>query len=190
MVNTIGAITIFDLALDLYLLFSRLTEARAHGQEVHGPDQLALALATRGHPPLVLEDHPWLQEVASRLGTRGVTEVSFLSHLSPDQAWTADIDTAVTVAAGAIPETGSILINALSPLAFRLSLRPRKQIVIVPADRATLTLAQALEWTAQEPSGLVSWLTGPSRTADIEKTLVLGAQGAESLEVLIYTPET
>jgi L-lactate utilization protein LutC len=33
---------------------------------------------------------------------------------------------------------------------------------------------------------MVSWLTGPSRTADIEKVLVLGAQGPVSLEMILY----
>ncbi|MFP3866938.1 MAG: LUD domain-containing protein [Desulfobacteraceae bacterium] len=156
---------------------------------MHGAEQLARALAAPRRGTLVLEDHPWLQGVAPRLASLGATGVRFISQLPPAQAWMAEVDTAVTVAAGALPETGSILLNALSPLAFRLSLRPRVHLVIVPAERAGLTLAQALEWTAQEPSGLVSWITGPSRTADIEKTLVLGAQGAESLEVLIYFPE-
>ncbi len=41
----------------------------------------------------------------------------------------------------------------------------------------------------QEPSGLVTWITGPSRTADIEKVLVLGAQGASELIVIVYQEE-
>ena len=65
-------------------------------------------------------------------------------------------------------------------MAFRLSLCPRRHIVVIPADRAALTLAEALTLTAREPSGLVSWITGASRTADIEKVLVLGAQGPQS----------
>jgi L-lactate utilization protein LutC len=35
----------------------------------------------------------------------------------------------------------------------------------------------------------VSWLTGPSRTADIEKVLVLGAQGPLNLEIFLYQEE-
>ncbi|MDD3579767.1 MAG: LUD domain-containing protein [Desulfobacca sp.] len=181
---------IFNPAMDFELLLIRLAEAQAHGREIIGLEQLAQALAERANQPLVLEDHPWLQKVAPRLAAQGVTDFNFLSEMPPDQAGMAQINTLVTVAAGAIPETGSLIITAQSPLAFRLSGCPRQHIIIVPQERAGLTLAQALELTAQEPSGLVSWLTGPSRTADIEKTLVLGAQGAESLEVLIYCPES
>jgi len=36
---------------------------------------------------------------------------------------------------------------------------------------------------------MVSWLTGPSRSADIEKVLVLGAQGPGSVEIILYQEE-
>ncbi|OPX19730.1 MAG: hypothetical protein BZ151_07615 [Desulfobacca sp. 4484_104] len=176
--------------MDAKLLLERLHEAQADGLEIIGPEQLAQALAEHAGLPLLLEDHPLLHEVAPLLAARGVIEFNFLSAMPADQAGMGQIATLVMVAAGAIPETGSLIITARSPLAFRLSGCPRQHIIIVPQERAGLTLAQALTWTAQEPSGLVSWLTGPSRTADIEKTLVLGAQGAESLVVLIYNPES
>jgi L-lactate utilization protein LutC len=35
----------------------------------------------------------------------------------------------------------------------------------------------------------VSWLTGPSRTADLEKGLVLGAQGPRTIEIILYQEE-
>jgi L-lactate utilization protein LutC len=43
--------------------------------------------------------------------------------------------------------------------------------------------------SGKEKTGLITWLTGPSRTTDIEKVLVLGAQGPEQLEVVIYQPD-
>jgi L-lactate dehydrogenase complex protein LldG len=43
--------------------------------------------------------------------------------------------------------------------------------------------------TGRDETGLITWLTGPSRTADIEKVLVLGAQGPEQLDVVIYQPD-
>jgi L-lactate dehydrogenase complex protein LldG len=168
------------------LLLERLTEARADGREVTGPDALAEVIMAHARDPVILEDHPWLRATALPLIAQGTIKPCFLAELSGPPAWIPEVDTAVTIAEGAIPETGSLIINAHSPLAFRLSLRPRCHIVLVAADRAGLTLTEALEWTARESSHLVTWITGPSRTADIEKVLVLGAQGARELVVVLY----
>ena len=98
-------------------------------------------------------------------------------------------ETAVLVGLGAIPETGSVLIEAASGPAAALSFRVRRLVVVVPDQAAHLSLAQALELTARQAPGLVTWLTGPSRTADIEKVLVLGAHGPKELHVVLYQPE-
>lgn len=171
---------------DLSLLFSRLAEAGVRGHLVHDRDRLAHVIGECARAPLVCEAHPLLQAVALRLRAAGGPEPHFPKELTPDEGRASTIDTIVTMGLGAIPETGSILISARSPAAYRLSLRPRCHIIVIPAACAGLTLNQALEVTASESSGLVSWLTGLSRTADIEKTLVLGAQGPEVMEVIVY----
>jgi L-lactate dehydrogenase complex protein LldG len=38
--------------------------------------------------------------------------------------------------------------------------------------------------------GMLSMITGPSRTADIEKTLVMGAHGPKALYVFLVQDET
>jgi L-lactate dehydrogenase complex protein LldG len=170
--------------MPIRLLHQRLTEAGATLIEANGPVQLAQTLRQYSDTVLFLEDHPWLQAAAALLPDAFSQKVFFVSDtVSPAPA--ADI-TAVTIGLGAVPETGSVLVGGSSPQAFRLSLCPRRHLVVIPADRAFLTLAEALAVTDQEPSGLVTWVTGPSRTADIEKVLVLGAQGASELIVIIY----
>jgi L-lactate dehydrogenase complex protein LldG len=93
------------------------------------------------------------------------------------------------VGLGAIPETGSVLIEAASGPAAAISFRVRRLVVIVPQEAAGLSLAQALDLVARQAPGMISWLTGPSRSADIEKVLVLGAQGPRDLQVVLYQPE-
>jgi hypothetical protein len=166
------------------LLHQRLIEAGASLIQAHGPAELAAALTRFPDLPLFLEAHPWLRAAAALLPADFSAQVSFISATvfpTPDLAITA-----VTVGLGAVPETGSVLLGSRSPRAFRLSLCPRRQIVVIPAEQAALTLAEALSVTSAEPSGLVTWVTGPSRTADIEKVLVLGAQGASELIVIPY----
>jgi L-lactate dehydrogenase complex protein LldG len=36
----------------------------------------------------------------------------------------------------------------------------------------------------------VNWITGPSRSADIEQTLILGAHGPRRLHVIVVTRRT
>jgi L-lactate dehydrogenase complex protein LldG len=170
--------------MSLDLLRHRLTEAGASLLQAQGPAGLARALAGFADYPLFLEDHPWLRAAAGHFPETFSPKTSYIS----DTVFPApDLDiTAVTVGLGAVPKTGSVLLGSRSYQAFRLSLCPRRHIIIIPANRAALTMAEALALTAAEPSGLVSWVTGPSRTADIEKILVLGAQGPSELIVILY----
>ncbi len=164
-------------------LQTRLQEAASSCQEIQGPGALARYLAAQAPGILWLEEHPWLRQVAPELEKMGV-KTAFAG-----QTWAPDVDTAVTVALGAIPETGSVIMPGGAGPASWLPFRVKRQIVLVPRNKDNLSLSQALEMAARDETGLTTWLTGPSRTTDIEKVLVLGAQGPEQLDVVIYQPE-
>jgi L-lactate dehydrogenase complex protein LldF len=164
-------------------LQARLQEAGSSYQEIRGPGALARYLAPPAPGTLWLEEHPWLRQAAPELEKMGV-ETAF-----GGQSWAPEGETAVTVALGAIPETGSVILPGGGGPASWLPFRVRRQNVLVPPKMAGLSLSQALEMAAGEETGLTTWLTGPSRTADIEKVLVLGAQGPEQLDVVIYQAE-
>lgn len=164
------------------LLAERLREAGSSLAEVTGPADLARRLAAEAEP-LWLEDHPWLRPVAGELEKLGV-------RFHTAQAdWAPMAGTAVTVGLGAIPETGSVLVDSGAGPGAVLAFRAGKQIVLLPRNSSRLSLAQALKYVRGRGPGLVSWLTGPSRTADIEKVLVLGAQGPSTLEIFLYQEE-
>ncbi len=163
------------------LFEQRLGEAGSSLTRVQGPAALAGHLAA-AESPLWLADHPWLRQVAEVLAQLGVP------HHIAQADWAPEAGTAVNVALGAIPETGSVWVDSGGPAA-TLSFRAKKHIILIPPDRADLSLGQALEYVRSAGPGMVSWLTGPSRTADIEKVLVLGAQGPMSLEMILYQEE-
>jgi L-lactate dehydrogenase complex protein LldG len=168
-------------ASNLALLRSRLEQAGAGFHRLKGARALAGLL--RDQPgPLWLEDHPWLREAAGeleRLGGAG-------PFVGPD--WAPEAHTAVTVGLGAVPETGSVLVPSGAGPSSWLPYRAARHLVLVPWQMAGLSMAEALE-LSRGGAAMVTWLTGPTRTADIEKVLVLGAQGPEVLEVVIYQPE-
>jgi L-lactate dehydrogenase complex protein LldF len=171
-----------DLDSPTSLLAQRLQEAGCSLTEVKGPADLARRLA-KAVAPLWLEDHPWLHPVAGELEKLGVR------YRLAQTDWAPEAGTAVTVGLGAIPETGSVLVDSGGGPGAVLAFRAKKQIVLIPRQSSRLSLAQALEYVRDRGPGRVSWLTGPSRTADIEKVLVLGAQGPIDLEIFLYQEE-
>jgi L-lactate dehydrogenase complex protein LldF len=162
-------------------LAARLVEAGAEFCLIQGPAALARYLAEAAGP-LWLADHSWLTPVARELEQLGV---------SPHQGgtdWAPSAHTAVSVALAAVPEMGSVLVEGADPAAW-LGFKAQRLVLLVPAARSGFTFAQAVEFSRGQAAAMVSWLTGPSRTADIEKVLVIGAQGPRELAVVIYEGE-
>jgi L-lactate dehydrogenase complex protein LldG len=71
----------------------------------------------------------------------------------------------------------------------RLSIYPHVHIVIAYTSQLVLDLKDAFRLLKQKYGELIptmiSNITGPSRTADIEKTLVLGAHGPKEFYVFL-----
>ena len=94
----------------------------------------------------------------------------------------------VTTCESLIAESGTILVSAA--LSGRApSVLPPVHLVIATADQLVADLDTSMtrlrqRFPEQFPSTM-SWITGPSRTADIEKILVLGAHGPKRLAVLL-----
>ena len=71
-----------------------------------------------------------------------------------------------------------------------LTLLPPTNLIIINADRMWPDLAAAVSaiGAATFTSKRVALITGPSRTADIEKMIVLGVHGPKKLYALIVWP--
>ena len=88
-----------------------------------------------------------------------------------------------------VAQTGAILVTAASAGGRALSVLPPHHIVIAKASQMVPDLTAALALAKQRygssfPS-FMSFITGPSRTGDIERILVLGAHGPKRLSVLL-----
>lgn len=88
-----------------------------------------------------------------------------------------------------VAHLGSVLISSAQVSGRRLNVFPETQIVVAGQNQLTGYLEEAMEklrgkYKNSLPS-LISNITGPSRTADIEKTLVMGMHGPKSLIVII-----
>ena len=88
-----------------------------------------------------------------------------------------------------VARTGSVLVSSASHSGRQLNVFPPIHIVLAHVSQLVNYLDEALVAVQQKygddlPS-IVSTITGPSRTADIEKTLVLGAHGPKEFIVFL-----
>jgi len=88
-----------------------------------------------------------------------------------------------------ISRTGSVMVSNGNASGRQPHVAPDVHIIIANQKQVVADLENAIEGMLEKYSGkLPSWvsnITGPSRTADIEKTLILGAHGPKKLIVFI-----
>ena len=88
-----------------------------------------------------------------------------------------------------IARTGSVMVSAASPSGRQMHVFPPVHIVVAKSSQLVDYIEDALIAIRQKygdnlPSAITT-ITGPSRTADIEKTLVLGAHGPKEIIVFV-----
>ncbi len=101
-------------------------------------------------------------------------------------------DAGLTTCDALIAQTGSVLVTSQSSGGRVLSVLPPHHVVLATSDQLVSDLAAAfarlrMKYGTTFPS-LISFITGPSRTGDIERILVLGAHGPKRLTVILVEP--
>jgi L-lactate dehydrogenase complex protein LldG len=97
-------------------------------------------------------------------------------------------DAGVTECDALVAQTGSVLLTSRSAGGRALSVLPAHHVVLARREQIVGDLYEAYElvkrrYTPGFPS-MIALVTGPSRTGDIERTIVLGAHGPKRLSVL------
>ncbi|WP_334179136.1 lactate utilization protein C [Pseudoxanthomonas sp.] len=101
------------------------------------------------------------------------------------------VDAGITTALGGIADTGSLILwpDAREPRT--LSLLPPLHIAVLREEDLQPTLYAAMrhrQWAAGLPTNALL-VTGPSKTADIQRLLVYGAHGPRELVILLLRAE-
>jgi L-lactate dehydrogenase complex protein LldG len=168
-------------------LFARMVEAAA-GTLERAADlsdiPAAIAAFLRGHnlPPAIRHgDDPLFAVVP--WGRAGTLEIRRGPSDGNDLA-------AVSHAFGAVAETGTLVLTSGPDNPTTLNFLPDVHIVVVSASdvasdfEAVVARLRARFGTGALPRA-VNMITGPSRSADIEQTLILGAHGPRKLHVIV-----
>lgn len=95
----------------------------------------------------------------------------------------------ITTCEALIARNGSIMVSSANAGGRRLSIYPPVHIVFAQASQLVMDIRHALKAIqdkyGQNLPSMLTTITGPSRTADIEKMLVLGAHGPKELYVFL-----
>ena len=102
----------------------------------------------------------------------------------------------VTSAPVAVAETGTLVMFSGADHPSTLNFLPETHVVVLPADRIAKTYEDVWDLIRQRmadgSNGLdgmiprtVNMITGPSRSGDIEQTLLLGAHGPRRLHIIL-----
>lgn len=126
--------------------------------------------------------------------TSGFSKVISLSHhfselatlpLPEDPHALETLEVAILDGQFGVAENGAIWLED-SQLGLRaLPFATEHLVIVLDCNRLEDTMHQGYEKIAVAQSGFGLFLAGPSKTADIEQSLVIGAQGAKSLRVVL-----
>jgi L-lactate dehydrogenase complex protein LldG len=143
------------------------------------PEAVASYLAAENLPAeLVLAPDPSLDEIP--------WDARPLLRLRRGRA-EADDAVSLTPCFAAIAETGTLMLISGSATPTTLNFLPDTHIVVVRAEQIVATYEDGWDRlrAAEELPRAVNFITGPSRTGDIEQRIVLGAHGPRRLHIIL-----
>jgi L-lactate dehydrogenase complex protein LldG len=169
---------------------ARLESVGGHCAVVKNDDEAARALSAivtdlqtrNGASRIALSDAPALSGLMRDIAALEI-------DVCPAPADLFNYDVGITMAQAAIAETGTLVLEAESERHRLVSLLPPVHIAIVYARDILSTIGDALSKLhgpgPKQMSRAITFITGPSRTADIELTLTVGVHGPRELHVIV-----
>ncbi|TND09780.1 MAG: hypothetical protein FD123_904 [Bacteroidetes bacterium] len=110
-------------------------------------------------------------------------------NFSSDMDKINEVNVGVTGCEYLIARTGSVLVSSKQASGRRLVVYPNYHIVVAWTSQLVFNIRDALKGMKQrygeQPPSSITLISGPSRTADIEKTLVQGAHGPKEIFVFL-----
>ena len=121
-------------------------------------------------------------ELVKRI-VESIPDVEFIQNGSTDVLFECDLG--VTGAQWAIAETGTLVLESEAESHRLTSLVPPVHLCILNAGKIRQTLGEILGSVTAALSPTITFITGASRTSDIELTLAIGVHGPAELHVIV-----
>lgn len=96
------------------------------------------------------------------------------------------VDTAIIKGAIAVAENGAVWLYESQMINRLLPFICQHLILVIEKKNIVATMHQAYQQIDTDKEGFGVFIAGPSKTADIEQSLVIGAHGARSLIVYLF----
>jgi L-lactate dehydrogenase complex protein LldG len=166
-----------------------ITAARNVGADVQvlaNPEELVAYIDDRIDGSLMVSNCPSLvrAEVPAKLKTAGLdlVEEEFRSR-------GADAVAGLTGANFGIAATGTVVLESTDETVRITTTLPEKHFVLLDPRKILATADEAVpmlnDFHRQLPQAYLAYITGPSRTADIERVLTIGVHGPAELHILL-----
>jgi len=148
--------------------------------ETEAAAALARILTDAGARRVVGSDAPLVQRLLQSVKNGLV--IDRLERLSRDELFACDAG--VTTAQWGIADTGTLVLESAREQSRLLSLVPPIHVAVLSTRCICDSLSDALG-RVSVASHAITFVTGPSRTSDIELTLVVGVHGPQTVHVLL-----
>jgi L-lactate dehydrogenase complex protein LldG len=162
--------------------------ARRVGAEVTvagGVNEAATYIAERAKGTILLPSFP----SGERLGLEDHLRRAGGTVAFPDRREAAGAAAGVTGANFALADTGTVALESTAEAVRLATTLPESHFVllspekILPDGLAAVPLLR--RFSEQQPRNYLAYITGPSRTADIERVLTIGVHGPRELHILL-----
>lgn len=149
----------------------------AEGSRRHDDRRVALS-------PTLVAAEPSLPDVLRAAGLEVV-----IPDADDPAAAIADVPVGMVRGEIAVAETGSVLVSEHSLEDRVVTMLCHRLIQVVHRDDVVSRLEDLASWLSEHRgvAAFVSLMTGPSRTADIERSLTIGVQGPQEVGVRVLT---
>jgi L-lactate dehydrogenase complex protein LldG len=136
----------------------------------------------------LMTEHEWYNVFCTEEKLAALLDRSHIPFVSGKEDF-LEMEVGLTSCEFLVARLGSVLVSSRQKSGRRNFVYPPVHLVFAYASQIVPDLKQALQAIKEKyqdkmPS-MISLITGPSRTADIEKTLILGAHGPKELYVFM-----
>ena len=180
--DVVSSATVTDASTDRLEVFRESLESVGAKctfveNESEASERLRAIVSDKSATEIIVSDSELVHRIVNAAG------IDAIEDASRDELFDSDIG--ITSAQWAIAETGTLVLESGAERHRLASLVPPVHVCLLTADSIRQSMAEILEITNVDANPAITFITGASRTSDIELTLAIGVHGPGELYVIV-----